>query len=175
MLVDKQRSFVYRPPSWRRWRNVKTTQAYHSRCTENYQVRPESLQTFQPLTHEARWKTMPSEIGFPTLTSGVFLNQKPRNKLAMNNKRLLIAAEFHFVHSNTTFAQFCSNLRKSIGWYCTRFAIRSNDGTVNATFAQHLLLGEKIMRSHGFEGHMQMCKCVGKYVSLNYICTLCKW
>ena len=24
------------------------TQAYHSRCTENYQVRPKSLQTFQP-------------------------------------------------------------------------------------------------------------------------------
>ena len=24
------------------------TRAYHSRCTENYQVRPKSLQTFQP-------------------------------------------------------------------------------------------------------------------------------
>ena len=68
----------------------------------------------------------------------------------------MIATEFHFVHSNTTFAQFCSNLRKSKGGYRTRFAIRSNDGTVNATFAQHLPLGAKIMRSHGFEGHMQM-------------------
>ena len=28
--------------------NTIITQAYHSRCTENYQVRPESLQTFQP-------------------------------------------------------------------------------------------------------------------------------
>ena len=42
---------------------------------------------------------MPSEIGFPTLTSDVFLNQNPMNKLAMNNRRLLIAAEFHVVHS----------------------------------------------------------------------------
>ena len=32
-------------------------------------------------------------------TSDVFLNQKPINKLAMNNRRLLIAVEFHFVHS----------------------------------------------------------------------------
>ena len=39
---------------------------------------------------------MASEIGFATLTSDVFLNQKP--KLAMNNRRLLIAAEYHFVH-----------------------------------------------------------------------------
>ena len=28
--------------------NKIITQAYHSRCTENYQVRPESLQTFKP-------------------------------------------------------------------------------------------------------------------------------
>ena len=28
--------------------------------------------------------------------------------------------------------------------------------TVNATFAQHLHLGAKIMGSHGFEGHLQM-------------------
>ena len=40
---------------------------------------------------------MPSEIGFPTLTSDVFLNQKPNNQLAINNRRLLIAAEFYFV------------------------------------------------------------------------------
>ena len=32
-----------------------------------------------PLAHQARWKTktIPSEIGFSTLTSGAFLNQKP--------------------------------------------------------------------------------------------------
>ena len=28
--------------------NTIITQAYHSRCSESYQVRPESLQTFQP-------------------------------------------------------------------------------------------------------------------------------
>ena len=28
--------------------NTIITQAYHSRCTENYQVRPESLETFKP-------------------------------------------------------------------------------------------------------------------------------
>ena len=35
--------------------------------------------SFNPLTHQARWKTktMISEIGFPTLTSDVLLNQKP--------------------------------------------------------------------------------------------------
>ena len=48
-----------------------------------------------------RWKTktMPSEIGLPTLTSSAFLNQKFNKKeTAMNNRRLLIAAVFHFVH-----------------------------------------------------------------------------
>ena len=49
---------------------------------------------------------MPSEIGFPTLTtlraeatltSDAFLNQKP-NKQTMNIRRPLIAAVFHFVH-----------------------------------------------------------------------------
>ena len=31
------------------------------------------------------------------LTSGAFLNQNPINKPAMNNRRILIAAVFHFV------------------------------------------------------------------------------
>ena len=51
---------------------------------EGHQVRPESLDTFQPsyASNKGKWvssflKTMPSEIGFPmTLTSGAFLNQK---------------------------------------------------------------------------------------------------
>ena len=30
--------------------------------------------------------------------SDAFLNQKPNNKPAMNNRRLLIAAVFHFLH-----------------------------------------------------------------------------
>ena len=45
-------------------------------------------------------KTMPSEIGFPSLTSDAFRNQKP-NKQTSNeysNRGLLIAAVFHFVH-----------------------------------------------------------------------------
>ena len=45
-----------------------------------------------------RWKTktLSSEIGFPTSTSEVFLDQNPIHKLAVI-KRLLIAAEFYFV------------------------------------------------------------------------------
>ena len=45
---------------------------FRDAAPESYQVRPESL------THPARGKTktMPSEIGFPTLTSSAFLNQK---------------------------------------------------------------------------------------------------
>ena len=42
---------------------------------EGYQVRPVSLQTLQP-----SFQNMPSEIGFPTLTSDVFLNQKPNKQ-----------------------------------------------------------------------------------------------
>ena len=49
---------------------------------------------------QARWKTktIPSEIGFPTLTSDASLSQKTISKLAVNNKRLLITPVFHFVH-----------------------------------------------------------------------------
>ena len=65
----------------------------------SYQVRPESLEgRFNP--HPARWKTktMSSEIKFPTLTSGTFSTKNSINKPAMNNRRLLIAAVFHFMH-----------------------------------------------------------------------------
>ena len=43
---------------------------------------------------------MPSEIGFPPLTSDASLIQKKKtiNKLAMDNRRLLIVAVFHFVY-----------------------------------------------------------------------------
>ena len=41
---------------------------------------------------------MPSEIKFPTLTSSAFLNQNSIKKPAMNKRRLLIAAVFHFVN-----------------------------------------------------------------------------
>ena len=80
--------------------NTIITQAYHSRCTENYQVRPESLQTFQPSYASSKVKNENDaiEIGVPALTNDAFLNQKPNKQLAMNNRGLLIAAEFHFVH-----------------------------------------------------------------------------
>ena len=46
------------------------------------QVRPVSLQTLQPsyASSKVKTKTMPSEIGFPTLTIDVFLNQKPNKQ-----------------------------------------------------------------------------------------------
>ena len=34
--------------------NAIITQAFESRCPEGHQVRPESLDTFQPLTHQER-------------------------------------------------------------------------------------------------------------------------
>ena len=54
------------------------TQAYHSRCTENYQVRPESLQTFQRSYASSKVKNENDAI--PKLTSDVFLNQKPNKQ-----------------------------------------------------------------------------------------------
>ena len=82
--------------------NTIITQAYHSRCTENYQVRPESLQTFQPSYASSKVKnendTIRNEISDFTKAT-YFATKNPINKLAMNNRRLLITAEFHFVHS----------------------------------------------------------------------------
>ena len=80
-----------------------------------------------------------------------------RKKKVVNNGRKI--TNYSKCVANTTFAQFCSNLRKSKDWYCTGFAIRSNE--VNAIFAQHLHLSAKIMGSHGFEGDLQvvqMCR-----------------
>ena len=56
---------------------------------------------FSTLTHRARWKTktMPSKSDF-RLWQLMYFSTK--NKLAMNNRRLLnwlLAAEFHFVHA----------------------------------------------------------------------------
>ena len=46
----------------------------------SYQVWPESLQTFQSSKVKNENESMPSEIGFPTLTGDVFLNQKPNKQ-----------------------------------------------------------------------------------------------
>ena len=82
--------------------NTIITQAYHSRCSSwnlpsNARIAWEFWILF---THQPRWKTktMPSKIGFPTLTSTDLSTEKVINKLSMNNRRLLIAAVFHFVH-----------------------------------------------------------------------------
>ena len=40
---------------------------------------------------------MPSKMGFPTLTSDGSLDQKTNKQTTMNNRRLPIAAVFHFV------------------------------------------------------------------------------
>ena len=82
--------------------NTIITQAYHSRCTENYQVRPESLQTFQPSYASSKVKNENDAIrnrisDFAKAT--YFSTKNPINNLAMNNRRLLMATEFHFVDS----------------------------------------------------------------------------
>ena len=43
-------------------------------------------------------KRMPSKSDFRLWQATYFSTKNPINKLAMNNRRLLIAAEFHFVH-----------------------------------------------------------------------------
>ena len=52
---------------------------------------------FNPLTHQARWKMkmmhLESDFRLKQATT-----KNPINKLAMNNRRLLMAAEFYFVH-----------------------------------------------------------------------------
>ena len=78
------------------------TQAYHSRCTENYQVRPESLQTLQSSYASSKVKNEKDAIpksNFQLWQVTYLPTKNPINKLAMNNRRLLIAAEFHVVHS----------------------------------------------------------------------------
>ena len=68
---------------------------------EGHQVRPELLETFQPsyTSNKGKWessflKTMPSEIGyFQWLWQAVHFSTKSAiNKLAMNYRRILIAA-----------------------------------------------------------------------------------
>ena len=71
-------------------------------CTENYQVSPESLQTFQSSYASSKVKNENDAIrnrisDFAKAT--YFSTKNPLNKLAMNNRRLLIGAEFLFVHS----------------------------------------------------------------------------
>ena len=63
---------------------------------ERYQLRPVSLQTLQPsyALSKMKTKTMQSENRIFDFDS----TKNPINKLAMNNRRLLIAAEFHYVH-----------------------------------------------------------------------------
>ena len=62
---------------------------------------PESLEIFQPSYASSKVKNENDAIrnrisDFAKAT--YFSTKNPINKLAMNNRRLLIAAEFHFVH-----------------------------------------------------------------------------
>ena len=102
--------------------NKIITQAYHSRCTENYQVRPESLQTFQPSYASSKVKNENDAIrnrisDFAKAT--YFSTKNPRSKLATNNRGVLIAAEFHFVHSveNITSKRYSTWARDTVRWY----------------------------------------------------------
>ena len=82
--------------------NTIITQAYHSRCTENFQVRPESLQTFQSsyASSKVKHENDAIRIRISDFAKATYFSTKnPINKLAMNNRRLLIATEFHFVDS----------------------------------------------------------------------------
>ena len=80
------------------------TQAYHSRCSSwklSIKVRPESLETFKLLLRikqgEKRKRCHPKS-DFRLWQAKHFSTKNPINKPAMNNRRLLIAAVFHFVH-----------------------------------------------------------------------------
>ena len=76
--------------------NTIITQAYHSRCSSwKLSSKAKIASDFSIKQGENENESMPSEIGFPTLTSDVFSTKNPINKLAMSNRRLLIAAEFH--------------------------------------------------------------------------------
>ena len=72
--------------------NTIITQAYRSRCSsdpESHQVRPESLETFQPsyLSSKVKNENYVIWFGFPmTLTSGAFLNQN-LNKQTSHEER----------------------------------------------------------------------------------------
>ena len=68
---------------------------------ESYQVRPESLEAFEPSYASSKVKKENDAIrnrisDFAKAT--YFSTKHPINKPAMNNRRLLIAAVFHFVH-----------------------------------------------------------------------------
>ena len=67
---------------------------------ERYQGRPYRLGLCNSLTHQARWKRKRchSKSDFRLWQATYFSTKNLINKLAMNNKRLLIAAEFHFAH-----------------------------------------------------------------------------
>ena len=65
------------------------TESYQVRLS-SYQVRPESIQTFEPsliLIKQGEKRKLSH-----------FSTKNPINKPAMNNRGLLIAAVFHFVH-----------------------------------------------------------------------------
>ena len=68
---------------------------------ESYQVRPESLEAFEPSYASSKVKKgkrchPKSDFGLRQATH--LSTKKTINKLTMNNTRLLIAAVFHFVH-----------------------------------------------------------------------------
>ena len=69
---------------------------------ESYQVRPESLETFEPPYTSNKVKNendaIPAKSDFRLWQATHLSTKNPINKPAMNNSRLLITAVFHFVY-----------------------------------------------------------------------------
>ena len=77
------------------------TQAYHSRCSSSKVSSKASIASdFEILLRIKQGENENDAIRnrISDFDKRRFLNQNPINKLAMSNRRLLIAAEFHFVH-----------------------------------------------------------------------------
>ena len=74
------------------------TQAYHSRCSSSKVSSKASIASdFEILLRIKQGENENDAIR--NRISDFDSTKNPINKLAMNNRRLLIAAEFHFVHS----------------------------------------------------------------------------
>ena len=67
---------------------------------ESYQVRPESFEIFEPSYASSKVKTQNDAIRnrISVFDKRRISNKKTINKLAMNERRLLIPAIFHFVN-----------------------------------------------------------------------------
>ena len=135
--------------------NTIITQVYHSRCSSwklSSKVRIAwDFSTLLRIKQGAKRKRCHPKSDFRLWQVTNFSTKNPINKLAINNRRLLIAAEFHFVHT----VEKDSDKHRKFTQNSVSFSCQSKQDSRCCNYFPHELTCQ-ILTNHGEQSQKQL-------------------